>query len=74
MTLTRWKESSSASGITCGGLYKQATGAEKDSLDAALETVWQVKREYRVELKARRKASADAFVARLQKQSVPRAA
>jgi len=42
-------------------LYKGATGAEKDSLDAALETVWQAKREYRVELKAKRKASAEAF-------------
>jgi hypothetical protein len=56
------------------GLYKQVTGAEKDALDAALETVWQAKREYRVQLKARRKASAEAFVSRLRKQSVPRAA
>ena len=55
-------------------LYRQAARAEKDSLDAALETVWQAKREYRVELRARRKASAEAFVARLRKQTIPRAA
>jgi hypothetical protein len=55
-------------------LYRQAARAEKDSLDAALETVWKAKREYRVELRARRKASAEAFVARLRKQTTPRAA
>ena len=55
-------------------LYKRIAVGEKDSLDAALETLWQAKREYRVELKVRRKASAEAFVSRLRKQSVPRAA
>ena len=55
-------------------LYRQAARAEKDSLDAALETVWQAKREYRVELSARRKASAEAFVTRLRKQTIARAA
>jgi hypothetical protein len=55
-------------------LYKRTAVAENDSLDAALQTVWQAKREYRVELKAQRKASAEAFVACLRKQTVPRAA
>ena len=55
-------------------LYGQAARAEKDSLDAALETVWQAKREYRVELSARRKALAQALVARLRNQTIPRAA
>ena len=54
--------------------YKRAAGTEKDSLDAALKTVWQAKREYRVELSARRKASAEAFVVRLRKATVLRAA
>ena len=54
--------------------YKRAAEAEKDSLDAALKTVWQAKREYRVELSARRKASAEAFIARLRKGTVLRAA
>ena len=55
-------------------LYRKTARAEKDSLDAAFETVWQAKREYRVELSARRKASAEAFVARLRKQTISRAA
>ena len=55
-------------------LYRQTARAEKDSLDAALETVWQAKREYRVELSARRKSAAEAFVARLRKQTISRAA
>ena len=37
-------------------LYQQAN--KEAGLEAALEAVWQVKREYRAELKTRREASA----------------
>jgi hypothetical protein len=38
--------------------YKVATGAAQTALDNALQAVWQAKREYQAELKARREASA----------------
>jgi hypothetical protein len=50
------------------------TVSEREGINAALETVWQLKREYRAELKSKRKASAEAFVARLREKAIPIAA
>lgn len=41
--------------------------SEEGPLWEALQTIWNAKKAYRVELAARRKVIADAFVARLRK-------
>ena len=41
--------------------YKRASGEMRTQLEAALETVWAAKREYRAELKLRREEKARQF-------------